>query len=73
MIIPYENLTNEALESIIRENIVRITADFEGDFDNEIAKTKVKIANKEIYLVYSQAKNDVTLVSSENIKKSQLR
>lgn len=73
MLIPYEQLPIETLRNIIRENITRVTSDFEGDFENEIDKTLVKIRNKEIHLVFSQSKQDVTLVSDENIKKSQLR
>ena len=73
MLISYEQLPIETLRNIIRENITRVTSDFEGDFENEIDKTLVKIRNKEIHLVFSQSKQDVTLVSDENIKKSQLR
>lgn len=69
MIIPYESLNQDVLRNIIRENIVRITSDFEGDFDNEIDKVIGKIKNNEISIVYSQAKDDVTLVATENLKK----
>jgi uncharacterized protein YheU (UPF0270 family) len=72
MIIPYEDLDQETLENIIRENIVRSTSDFEGDFDIEISKVLEKIKNNEIYLVFLNVNNDVTLVSAENVEKSQL-
>lgn len=69
MIIPYNSIEKDTLRRIILENIVRDTSDFEGDFQNEIDKIENKIINGEIIIVYSQSKNDVTLVPIDRFNK----
>lgn len=69
MIIPYNSIEKDTLRRIILENIVRDTSDFEGDFQNEIDRIENKIINGEIVIVYSQSKNDVTLVPIDRFNK----
>lgn len=69
MIISIDDLPSETLSAIIRENIVRGADTFEGNMNDEIQKVKAKISSGDIVIVYSQAKNDVTLVRKEEFKK----
>lgn len=71
MIIPFDQINTETLRNIIRENILRGVDEIGSDFDleKEIDKVVPQIQIGKIKVVYSQTKNDVTLVSSEQFKK----
>lgn len=71
MIIPFDQINTETLRNIIRENILRGVDEISSDFDieKEIDKVVPQIQIGKIKVVYSQTKNDVTLVSSEQFKK----
>ena len=65
MIIDYKDIPIETLRTIIKENIIRGNDDFCCNIENEIESTIKKIRKGDIKIVYSQSKNDVTLVNKD--------
>ena len=69
MIIPHSEISESTLRNIIKENILRTIDDIDFDIEHEIDKVRNQIYSGNIRIVYSQIKNDVTLVSSDKFKK----
>lgn len=69
MIILPSDLTKETLNGILRENILRGADGFDGDVEMEIERARSRVFSGELVIVYSNAKNDVTLVHKDTFKK----
>ncbi|WP_354623587.1 YheU family protein [Psychromonas sp. MME2] len=74
MLIPYQELSSEALDNLIESFILREGTDY-GEFEISLIEKKHSILQQLkqgcIVILYSQLSNSVTLIDKDDLKKQQ--
>ena len=71
MIIPYENLSSEALEGLIEEFVTRDGTDTGYDkksLENDVAMVKRQLKRGDVVIVYDQSTKTSNIVPKDNLK-----
>ncbi len=71
MIIPYENLSTEALEGLIEEFVTRNGTDTgyaKKSLENDVAMVKRQLKRGDVVIVYDQSTKTSNIVPKDNLK-----
>lgn len=76
MIIPYEALSEDALQGLIEEFVTRDGTDYgveETGLTSRVEQVKCKLKNGDVVVLYSEAKEVANLVWAEQLKNDDKR